>query len=307
MQDAPPHDPIMGSQLWKVISLKAIKEVFILSDRGVESLLITISIFKEDILKTTARLFIILVGASLLASCSELVKKTIQDNPSIVFEAIKKDPAGFMEVVRAAAQDAQKKEIEMAQQNEEKAREDEFNNPKKPEVAANRAVLGSPEAKVTIVEYSDFQCPFCQRGSDTVEMVMKEYGDKVRLLYKHLPLEQKHPNARRGSEYFEAIALQDVKKAYEFKKMVFKNQNETYGDAEKLYKDLAKKAGVDMAKLDSDLKAKSSEIAAIINKDIEEASEFGFNGTPGYLINGVSLKGAYPIEEFKKVIDRHLK
>jgi protein-disulfide isomerase len=268
--------------------------------------MIKLSIFKEDILKTTARLFIILISASFLASCSELVKKTIQDNPSIVFEAIKKDPNGFMEVVRAAAQDAQKKEIEMAQQAEEKSREDEFSNPKKPEVASNRAVLGSSGAKVTIVEYSDFQCPFCQRGSDTVDAVMKEYGDQVRLLYKHLPLEQKHPNARRGSEYFEAIALQDVKKAYEFKKMVFKNQNETYGDAEKLYKDLAKKAGADMAKLESDLKGKSDLISQIINKDIEEASEFGFNGTPGYLINGVSLKGAYPIDEFKKVIDRHL-
>lgn len=289
-----------------VISLVAIKILSISGVWSVKSRLIEKLSFKEDILKTIFRISMIVLALGLLSSCSELVKKTIQDNPSIVFEAIKKDPAGFMEVVRGAAQEAQKKEIEMAQQAEEKAREDEFANPKKPEVASNRAVLGSTGAPVTIVEYSDFQCPFCQRGSDTVDRVMKEYGDKVKLLFKHLPLEQKHPNARRGSEYFEAIALQDTKKAYEFKKMVFQNQNETYGDAEKLYKDLAKKAGADMAKLDADLKAKSQQITEIINKDIEEASEFGFNGTPGYLINGVSLKGAYPFEEFKKVIDRHL-
>jgi protein-disulfide isomerase len=257
-------------------------------------------------LKKIARLLILVSSLGLFASCSELVKKTIQNNPEIVFEAIKKDPAGFMAVVRDAAQDAQKKEMESAEENEKKAREDEFKNPKQPEIADNRAILGSAAAPITIVEYSDFQCPFCQRGSDTVSQVLKEYDGKVKLLFKHLPLEQKHPNARRGSEYFEAIALQDAKKAYEFKKLVFQNQNDTYGDAEKLYKDLAKKAGADLAKLDADLKAKSSQISDIINKDMEEASKFGFQGTPGYLINGVSLKGAYPIQEFKKVIDQHL-
>lgn len=256
-------------------------------------------------MKTFARIFAMLSCIGLLASCSELVKKTIQDNPKIVFEAIKKDPAGFMEVVREAAQEAQKKEIQAAQESEEKAREDEFTNPKKPDLA-NRAVLGNNDAPITIVEYSDFQCPFCQRGASTVVQVLKEYDGKVNLLFKHLPLEGKHPNARRGSEYFEAIAIQDPAKAYEFKKLIFDNQNETYGDAEKLYKNLAKKAGADLAKVEADLKAKKDQIAKNIDADIQEASKFGFNGTPGYLINGVSLKGAYPVEEFKKVIDRHL-
>ena len=242
----------------------------------------------------------------LLASCSELVKKTIQDNPEIVFEAIKKDPAGFMNVVREAAQQSQKKEQEMAQENETKARDNEFANPKTPDVSADRAILGSASAPITIVEYSDFQCPFCQRGSDTVSRVLKEYDGKVKLLFKHLPLEQKHPKARLGSEYFEAIALQDAKKAYEFKAMVFQNQGELRSDADAVYVRLAKKVGANMAKLTGDLKAKNSEITAIINKDMQEAQKFGFNGTPGYLINGVSLKGAYPFEEFKKVIDRHL-
>ncbi|MCB0376910.1 MAG: DsbA family protein [Bdellovibrionales bacterium] len=211
-----------------------------------------------------------------------------------------------MEVVRDAAQEAQKKEFEDAAKKEQEEREAEFKDPKKPEIASNRAVLGSGGAPVTIVEYSDFQCPFCRRGSDTVDKVLKEYSGKVKLVFKHLPLEGKHPNARRGSEYFEAIALQDANKAYEFKKMVFENQNDTYGDAEKLYKELAKKAGVDMGKLTSDLQGKSSDIAKIIDSDVQEANKFGFNGTPGYLINGVSLKGAYPFEEFKKIIDRHL-
>ncbi len=258
-------------------------------------------------MNTFARIIALASCVGLLASCSELVKKTIQDNPEIVFEAIKKDPAGFMEVVRGAAQEAQKAEMMAAKEAETKAREDEFANPKKPEVGSDRAVLGSDSAPVTIVEYSDFQCPFCQRGANTVSKVLDEYDGKVKLIYKHLPLEQKHPNARRGSEYFEAIAMQDNNKAYAFKSLVFENQNDTYGDAEKLYTELAKKVGADISKLQADLKNKSDKISAIIEKDMQEANKFGFQGTPGYLINGVSLKGAYPYEEFKKVIDRHLK
>ncbi len=256
-------------------------------------------------MKTIARTLVLVACLGLTTNCSELVKKTIQDNPDIVFEAIKKDPAQFMEVVRTAAQEAQKAEMENAQKAEMEAREAEFANPKKPEIGDNRAVLGSESAPVTIVEYSDFQCPFCQRGANTVKRVIDEYDGKVKLVFKHLPLEQKHPNARRGSEYFEAIAMQDAEKAYEFKQLVFKNQNETYGDAEKLYKKLAKDVGANMSKLQEDLK--SSTIDEIIESDMQEAGKFGFQGTPGYLINGVSLKGAYPYEEFKKVIDRHLK
>lgn len=257
-------------------------------------------------MKKLARVLVLVSCIGLLASCSELVKKTIQDNPEIVFEAIKKDPAGFMEVVRTAAMESQKVEQENQAKKEMEARENEFKNPKTPEITANRAVMGDKSATVTIVEYSDFQCPFCSRGAKTVGDVMKAYPGKVKLLFKHLPLEGKHPNARRGSEYFEAIALQDVNKAYKFKTLVFENQNDTYGDAEKLYQKLAKKVGADTGKLAADLKSKASDIAKIIDADIAEASKFGFNGTPGYLINGVSLKGAYPLDEFKKIIDRHL-
>ena len=257
-------------------------------------------------MKQIARILAMLGMVFMVASCSELVKKTIENNPDIVFEAIKKDPAKFMEVVREAAQSAQRAEMEKAQQEEVEARENEFKNPKKPEIASSRAVKGEKGAPVTIVEYSDFQCPFCRRGSTTVDEVIKAYGGKVRLVFKHLPLEGKHPNARRGSEFFEAIALQDPGKAYAFKAAVFDNQNETYGDAEKLYKKLAQKVGADMGRLMNDLKGKKDQIKQTIDQDMQEAEKFGISGTPGYLINGVSLKGAYPIDEFKKIIDRHL-
>lgn len=244
------------------------------------------------------------------ASCSKLIEKTIENNPEILYNAIKKDPVKFMDTLRDAAQEAQKGEYERAQKKEEEDRKKEFEKPKAYTVEADRPVKGPATAAVTIVEYSDFQCPYCKRGSDTMEEVVKAYGDKVRLVFKHLPLESKHPNARRGSEYFEAIAMQDVAKAFEFKKKVFADQNSTYGsdkDADKFYQKVAKDVGADTAKLAADLKGKADFIKKRIDADMEEAGKNGIEGTPGFLINGVTLKGAYPFPEFKKIIDEWLK
>lgn len=245
-------------------------------------------------------------------SCSKLIEKTLEDNPEIIYNVIKKDPAKFMTTLREAAQQAEKSMYEDAQKKEDEDRKKEFDAPKAFAVEADRPILGNKDATITIVEYSDFQCPFCKKGSETMDEVFKAYGDKVRLIYKHMPLEQKHPNARRGSEYFEAIALQDPAKAFVFKKAVFADQNATYGsdsEAEKFYQKAAKEAKADMGKLNKDLKDKEK-IAAIkarIDADMEEAGKNGIEGTPGYLVNGVTLKGAYPFPEFKKIIDEWIK
>lgn len=242
-------------------------------------------------------------------SCSKMIEKSIENNPEILYKAIKKDPVKFMEVLREAATEAQKGEYENARKKEDEDRKKEFDSPKPYALEATRPIKGNKSAPITIVEYSDFQCPYCKKGSDTMEEVQKAYGDKVRLVFKHLPLESKHPNARRGSEYFEAIAFQDPAKAFEFKKIVFDNQQSTYGsdkDAEKFYQKAAKDVNADTAKLAADLKSRAAEIKKTIDADMEEAGKNGIEGTPGFLINGVTLKGAYPFPEFKKIIDEWL-
>jgi protein-disulfide isomerase len=257
-----------------------------------------------------SQLVLVLIFGLMATSCSKLIEKTIENNPEIIYNAIKKNPAKFMATLREAAQEAQKSEYENSQKQEEQDRMQEFEKPKSYAMESDRPFKGSASAPITIVEYSDFQCPFCKRGSDTMDEVVKAYGDKVRLVFKHLPLEQKHPNARRGSEYFEAIALQDVNKAFEFKKLVFDNQQETYGsdkDAEKLYQKLAKEAKADMSRLNADLKGKADFISKRIDADMAEAQKNGIEGTPGFLINGVTLKGAYPFKDFKMIIDEWLK
>lgn len=232
------------------------------------------------------------------------MQKVLEDNPEVVFSVIEKHPDKFFATVQKAQTQMRQGEEERMMKEETDKRESEFTSPKVPEVAEGRAFEGDKNAPVTIIEYSDFECPFCQKGHATMTQLLREYPGKVKLVFKNLPIERIHPNALIASKYYEAVALQDMKKAADLKKMIFEKQREFTEAGEPFLKDAARKVGANMAKLQKDLS--SDEVAKRIESDRAEAEKFEFSGTPGYLINGVSLRGAYPIEEFKKIIDRHL-
>jgi protein-disulfide isomerase len=246
------------------------------------------------------------ITAVLAFSCTpspSQLKKAVEENPDIVFAAIEKDPQKFIEVVNKAAREAQMKGREKEMQDERDRMEAEFKEPKKPEIGSERVIFGAKDAPVTIVEYSDFECPYCARGYETMKKVLKEYEGKVRVIYKHLPLEM-HAMAEPAARYFEAIAKQSPSKAESFHDSLFENQQGLRSEKGAFLQKMAKKAGADMGKLKADLE--SSSVNDILKSDMDEARKFDFSGTPGFLVNGVSLKGAYPFEEFKRIIDRHL-
>jgi protein-disulfide isomerase len=231
------------------------------------------------------------------------LKAAIEKDPSIVFVAIEKDPQGFLEIVNKAAREAQQKGQEKSAVEENAARESQYSNPLKPEIDQSRAMLGARDAKVTIVEYTDFECPYCQRGFQTVEQVLNDFPKDVRVLIKHLPLDF-HPKAMPAARYYEALRMQSNELALKFYAELFKNQEAMKAKGEVFMKATAKKLGANMNSLAKDMG--SQKITDTINADIAEAKKFEISGTPGFVINGVSLKGAYPAEEFKKIIDRHL-
>lgn len=268
--------------------------------------LLEVSNFKEASLKNTHLILssLLALGFTACAPSASQLKKAIEKDPSIVFVAIEKDPEKFIEVVNNAAQNAQRKAQQKAQEEETKSRDAEFANPLKPEIEAGRVIFGKADAPVTIVEYSDFQCPFCAKGFNTIKQIESEYKDQVRIVFKHMPLDF-HPLAMPSAKYFEAIARQSHEKAEKFHDTVFANQAELNAKKEAFLKDTAKKVGADMKKLQKDLDDPT--LLDRINKDIDEAKKFNITGTPGFIINGVSLRGAYPFEEFKTIIDRHLK
>jgi protein-disulfide isomerase len=123
-------------------------------------------------------------------------------------------------------------------------------------------------------------------------------------LFKHLPLEF-HPLALPAAKYYEAVAKQDPEKAQKFHDAIFNSQGEFKAKKEAFLKETAKKLGLDLKKLEKDIADPT--IDARIKADTEEAKKFDISGTPGFIINGVSLRGAYPFPEFKQIIDRHLK
>lgn len=262
--------------------------------------------FMEANLKT--KLFQLVTGSIALglvacAPSASQLKSAIEKDPSIVFVAIEKAPDQFMEVVSKAAREAQSKQQQKEMADEQAKRDAEFKTPLQPAVDEGRTIMGNKSAKVTIVEYSDFECPYCARGYQTVKEVLKEYPNDVRILFKHLPLDG-HPRAMPAAKYFEAIAIQDQAKAVKYHDTIFQNQDKLRSEGEGYLKKVAKDLGINMKKLEGDVNSEA--VTSRIHADTEEARKFEFNGTPGFIINGVSLRGAYPFPEFKSIIDKHL-
>ena len=230
----------------------------------------------------------------------EELRKALEANPDLVIEALRKDKTKFFDFVVECQQDYQrKKQVEEAERAK-KELDDSFKNPLKPDMT-NLRVRGDAGAAITIVEYSDFQCPYCKRGFNNIEALRKKYGSKLRVAFKNMPLPM-HPLAKPAAEYFEAIALKSSEKAWTFHDKIFQNQDKL---SEEYLKQLVKDLGLDAEKIAKD--AKSEAVKNKIEADVNEAQKFGIEGTPAYIINGVPLRGAYPVESFDEIIERHLK
>lgn len=154
---------------------------------------------------------------------------------------------------------------------------------------------GPDDAIVTIVEWSDFQCPFCNRVSPTLARIEDEYGDKVRLVFKHMPLSI-HPQAPQAHAAAEAAHRQG--KFWEMHDRIFSNQRDL---SVATLESHARAIGLDMDQYAKDVADAS--IKQRIDADMAQASELNVTGTPAFFINGRFLSGAQPFENFKRVID----
>ena len=163
---------------------------------------------------------------------------------------------------------------------------------------------GREDAKVTIVEWSDFQCPFCGRGATTMKEVEKLYGDDVRFVFKHNPLPM-HPDAPFASKAAMAAGRQG--KFWQMHDKLFeanlRNAQSEMGKAK--VEQMARDLGLDMDRFGKD--AASPELDDEIRSDQAQARGLGANGTPHFFVNGVRVSGAQPIDNFKAIIDRQIK
>lgn len=161
------------------------------------------------------------------------------------------------------------------------------------------AFVGPKDAKVTIVEFADYQCPFCARAVPTLKDVVKKYDGKVRWVYRDFPLREIHPEAFPAAVAASCAGQQG--KYFEMHDALFENSSHLSAAGNRA---LAEGLKLDMAKYDSCLK--DPKTAEKVNSDASDGQKLGVNGTPAYFVNGRKLGGAVDIREFSRVIDEEL-
>jgi protein-disulfide isomerase len=198
-----------------------------------------------------------------------------------------------------AQQAGQKAQQEFYSNLENKYKVDVRLEPIRVEVAANGPAKGPANAPITIVEFSDFQCPFCSRVNPTLAQVREKYGDKVRIVFRQYPLPF-HQQAAKAAEA--SLCANEQGKFWEMHDAMFGNQSAL--QVEQL-KAKAAELGMNADQFNSCID--SGKHAATVQADMKDGSAAGVNGTPAMFINGRFISGAVPFEQVAQVIDDELR
>jgi protein-disulfide isomerase len=178
-----------------------------------------------------------------------------------------------------------------------------------------RPFRGTKDAKVTVVVFDDFQCPFCSRMHQTLfQDVMRDYADRVKVVYKDFPLFEIHPWAGRAAVNAGCLAQQSSGAFWDFADAVHYNPKQIVGDKrplegqvaelDRITLELGRKHDVDGARLEQCVKAQNQDA---LQASVKEAEALGVEGTPALFINGVKLDGAVPAAELRATLDQALR
>ncbi len=165
--------------------------------------------------------------------------------------------------------------------------------------SAEQPVRGPADAPVEIVEFSDFQCPFCGRARPTIDQIRKTFGDKVKIVFRDFPLTSIHPQAYQAAEAGECARQQG--KFWEFHDALFANQRALSEDDLKRH---AAELGLDTAKFAACLDG--GQAKAHVDADVKEGEALGVSSTPSFFINGRFVAGALPYATFEKIVNEEL-
>src|SRR5262249_35643483 len=155
------------------------------------------------------------------------------------------------------------------------------------------AIWGVPQAPLTLVEFSDLQCPFCARVNPTIDALKRRYAGKLRVVWKHNPLPF-HQFAKPAALYAQAVLLAGGPDAFfRYATLLFENQRDLTPEALERH---ATSLGLDSARVKE--LAQSPTVLQKVERDIELARKTGATGTPNFFVNGVPIHGAQPLEEF---------
>ena len=163
---------------------------------------------------------------------------------------------------------------------------------------AGNPALGPKNAPVTVIEFTDYQCPFCGRSRATINQILDTYPDKVRYVLRDFPLSF-HKDSFLAHEAAHCAGDQD--KYWDYNKKLFGNQSAL---KEPELKNYAKEVGLNMKKFEGCLS--DHKYAELVQKNLDDGQQAGVSGTPAFFVNGILISGARPFPDFKQVIDDEL-
>jgi protein-disulfide isomerase len=153
-------------------------------------------------------------------------------------------------------------------------------------------VLGPAGAPVTLVEYGDYECPYCGAAHPAVRELARRMGDRVQVVFRHLPLPNRHPHALAAAEAAEAAAAQG--RFWEMHDLLFAHQGDLEPDDLRGY---ARELGLDLERFNADLAG--HRMRARVEEDLESAERSGARGTPAFFLNGEPYEGFYDAESLE--------
>ncbi|MGK7942145.1 MAG: DsbA family protein [Crocosphaera sp.] len=250
--------------------------------------------FPHLISKIFLAIFILFLGWSSCVVPAQAAIKNTSNSVDTTLEAevlqiIRQHPEVLIESVQAYQQQQQQKQ----QQFQEFVSSQLKTNPQT--IIAESPTLGTLEHKQVLLEFSDFQCPYCAQAHKTVQQFMDLHQDQVTLVYKHFPLISIHPDAMEAAKA--AWAAEKQGKFWPYHDGLFDQQQEL---GENLYLDLANNLNLDIEQFNRDRKGKEAEIA--IQQDIELALKIGLQGTPFFVFNGQFFSGSIPLSTLEKAL-----
>lgn len=216
------------------------------------------------------------------ARIEEIVKQVIRENPALILETLNQYNLDRKKKLR-------EQQLEAA-----------FENRLSDTVGKENPRIGPGDAPITIITYTDFQCTYCSRGARTLDRLRRIYPDKLRVVFKNLPLTRIHDQALVAAQA--ALAAHKQGEFWAYHDLLFENSARLKDD---MYAKLAAQLGLDLERFRRDMNSEA--VLAQIHFEKARAAELGLNGTPRFLVNGVLIKGAYPATYFTKVIERLLK
>jgi protein-disulfide isomerase len=160
--------------------------------------------------------------------------------------------------------------------------------------------LGPEDAPIVVVEFSDYQCPFCKRFHDeTLQPLLAAYPSKIRFVYRHLPLTSIHSEALAAAEA--SMCAHEQNSFWEYHDKLFEYQDKL---SREMYLQIANELGLDSDAFEDCVNREKYK--DLVQKDLDFALDLGVNSTPTFFINGLALVGTQPLEVFKQVIDKEL-